>query len=212
MTKRVLFLSFLFLFEMLVFAQEGISYGVKIGFQINSTILPDLELNQSLTPITLLEGDHVVKGTPQLADFKINYKLGGFLKYDDGFGFAMLEANYTPTKIYKEFQVNTGTELFPVFTIMTLDESYSYLDIALSYNVFLYKDFFFSLGGSPSFLLSNTGSINPEKMDIRVFSGFGYKLKNNMSITARVELGVSEVYKNTYIHHVMIPISITIPF
>lgn len=206
MIKRVLYLSFFFLFEMLLFAQEGISYGVKAGFQINSAILPDLELNQSLTPITLLEGDNVVKGTPQLSDFKINYKLGAFLKYEDGFGFTLLEANYTPTKIYKEFQVNTGIAL------ATLDESYSYLDIALSYNVFLYKNFFFSLGGSPSILLSNTGSVNPEKMDIRVFSGFGYKLKNTMFITARAELGVKEVYKNTYIHHIMIPISISIPF
>lgn len=212
MTKRVLFLSYFLLFGVLLFAQVGISYGAKAGFQINSAILPDLKLNQNLIPISLLEGDNVVKGTPQLADFKINYKLGAFLKYEDGFGFALLEANYTPTKIYKEFQVNTGTEYIPVFTLATLDESYSYLDIALSYNVFLYKNFFFSLGGSPSFLLSNTGNIHPDKIDIRVFSGFGYKLKNNMFITAKAELGVKEVYKNTYIHHIMIPISIAIPF
>ena len=212
MLKKALILNLFILFSFIVNAQEGISYGVKAGFQINSAILPDLELNQGLTPITLLEGDNVVKGTPQLSDFKINYKLGGFIKYEDDFGFALLEANYTPTRIYKEFQINSGTAYLPIFTLATLDESYSYLDIALSYNVFLYKDFFFSLGGSPSILLSNTGSVNPEKMDIRVFSGFGYKLKNNIFITARAELGVKEVYKNTYIHHIIIPISIAIPF
>jgi hypothetical protein len=212
MSKKTILLSVLLLLGVVTFAQDGISYGGNVGFQINSAILPDLELNRNLTLTSLLNGDDVVKGTPQLADFKLNYKLGGFLKYDDGFGFTMLEANYTPTKIYKEFKLNTGTDLFPVFTLTKLDIKYAYLDIALSYNIYLYKDLFFSLGGSPSFLLSNSGSVDPEKMDIRIFSGFGYKLKNNMSISARVELGTSEVYKDSYFHHIMIPVSVSIPF
>ncbi len=187
---------------------KGLSFGLKGGVQINSAILPDVTLNENVNAV--LSGDDVIKGNPQLADFKLNFKTGVFAKYEDGFGFTMFEVNYTPTKIYKEFKFNAGTELFPDITYSKIDESYAYLDLALSYNVYVYKNIFFSLGASPSFLLSYSGNIAPQKSDLRIFTGFGVKLNDAVAITTRAELGINEVYKDSYIHHIMIPISVAI--
>jgi hypothetical protein len=209
MSKKIIIITSI-LFSILTYAQneKGIVYGISGGLQYNSAILPDVELNESIESV--LAGDDVIKGTPQLADFKLNFKIGGFAKYEDGFGFTKLEVNYTPTNIYKEFKINTGTELFPDITYSKIDENYSYLDIALSYNVYLYKKVFFSLGASPSFLLSNTGSINPQKFDFRIFTGFGVKLDDKISVNMHAEVGINEVYKDSYIHHIMIPVGIAI--
>ncbi len=198
------------LFAIVSLAQNNLSYGIKGGLLVNSAILPDIKLNNSISSI--LQGDDVVKGVPQYADITYNYQFGGFVKFKDGFGFSMLETNYTTTKIYDEISIDTG--IFGEITTMVLDRNFSYLDIAVSYNIFLSKkdNMFFTIGGSPSFLLSNTGKETPEKMDIRVFSGFGFNLTNAIVISTRAELGIREVYKDSYIHHIMIPVRISIGF
>ena len=69
---------------------------------------------------------------------------------------------------------------------------------------------FFGLGVTPSILLSNTGDENPVTNDLRAFTGFGYRISEKTSIATRVELGISEVYEGSYIHHLMIPVVLRI--
>ncbi len=207
--KHIVLLLLVFVTTQTALAQDkGISYGITGGVQLNSAILPELELNDNVNAI--LSGDDVVKGKPQLADFKLNFKLGGFVKYEDGFGFTLFETNYTPTKIYKEFKINTGTPYIPNFTYMKIDEQYSYLDISLSYNVYLYKGLYFGVGATPSFLLNYSGDVAPQKSDLRAFAGLGIKVNEKVALSLRGELGINEVYKDSYIHHIMIPLSISL--
>ena len=210
MFKKPISIVVFFLFVIVSFAQNNLSYGVKAGVLMNSAILPDIKINNSIGSV--LQGDSVVKGVPHYADITYNYQFGGFATYKDGFGFSMLEVNYTTTKIYDEISFNSG--IFDEINTVILDRKFSYLDVAISYNIFVSKNknLFFTIGGSPSFLLSNTGSETPEKLDIRVFSGFGFNLSDRICISARAELGVLEVYKESYIHHIMFPVSVLIGF
>ncbi len=210
MFKKSLSIVFLFLFAVVSFAQNNLSYGVKASVLLNSAILPDIKINNSIGSV--LQGDDVVKGVPHYADITYNYQFGGFAAYKDGFGFSMLEVNYTTTKIYDE--INFNYDILDEINMVILDRDFSYLDIAISYNIFVSrnKKLFFTIGGSPSFLVSNTGSETPEKLDIRVFSGFGFNLSDRVRISARAELGVLEVYKESYIHHIMVPVSVSIGF
>ncbi len=208
MLKKALIIPFLLLFIISTKAQKGATYGIKVGILLNSATLPNVKLNTSISSI--LEGDDIAKGVAQYADLTPNYQIGGYIKYDDGFGFSMLETNYTATKIHKEFTLNTG--IFDDISLITLDRSFAYLDLALSYNIYLTakKNAYFILGGEPSFLLSNTGAEKPTKTDIRAFTGFGVKLSKSAFVSVKAELGLSEVYKGSYIHHIMIPISLGI--
>lgn len=206
MLKKIILVSYIFLLGLNAIAQEGVSYGINASVLFNSAILPDIEINTSISSV--LNGDDVAKGVPQYADLTINYQFGGFVKYDNGFGFSMLETNYTTTRIHDEFTFNTG--IFDEVSITTLDRRFAYLDLALSYNIYLSKtkSSYFSLGGGPSFLVSNTGNENPSKTDIRAFVGLGFNLSESVFISTKAELGISEVYKDSYIHHIMFPVSI----
>ena len=206
MNKIYLF-TILFLSVFAANAQRGsgLAYGVQGGLQFNSAILPDIKLNNSINSV--LAGDDVVKGTPQWADLTFNYKLGGFAKYDHGFGFGLFEVNYTTTTIKKDINFTTSDFWGNIdTTLATLEEEYAYLDFTLSYNVYLSDTVYFSLGASPALLLSSTGAQEPNKSDFRVLSGFGYNLNDNMALSVRAELGLSEVYEGSYIHHLMIPV------
>ena len=186
-----------------ILGQQKIAYGFKGGPVVSSAILPNLKLNRSIGSI--LRGDDVVKGVPQYANARLNYQLGGFISYYDRFGFSKLETNYTTTRIYKEVTFKN------LITTSILDRKFSYLDIALSYNIFLNKNkkAFFFLGGGPSFLMEHSGNETPQKIDLRAFTGIGFYLNKNVCISTRAELGIYEVYKDSYIHHILIPISIS---
>ena len=206
-TKNILS-SVLLLLVFQIFAQKRLSYGVNGAIQVNTAILPDLTINTNV--LKLLNGENLVKGEPQLADFTPNYKVGGFAKYEDGFGFTHLELNYTTTQIKKDVKINTGGVFNPI-NVYALRRNYAYLDASLSYNVYLYKGFYFGLGATTSTLLSYTGDPKPEKQDFRAFAGFGIKLPNRITIDVKGVIGLNEVYKGSYIHHVMIPITVSIP-
>jgi len=205
MPLKKLIIAILILSGAVTFAQQKIAYGIKGGLLINTATLPDISINTSIH--SLLQGDDVAKGVAQYAEATINYQFGGFVSYTDGFGFSMLESNYTRSKIYKEIH-------YSKLSTTLLDLNFSYLDIALSYNIFLnqHKKTFFILGGGPAFLVSHTGKETPKQTDIRVFSGLGYHINENLFISARAELGVNEVYKGSYIHHILFPISVSVKF
>jgi len=210
MRFRIQFLILVLFFTISTQAQQekGFSYGLNGALQINSAILPDLSLNTNIN--SLLGGNSVVKGEPQLADFTLNYKLGAFAKYNDGFGFTVINLDYTTTSIQKEVSFNTGSILNPI-TLVTLDRKYAYFDVSLSYNIYIYKDFYFGLGVTTSSLLSHTGDPKPEPNDFRAFTTLGIKLDSGISIDVKGVIGINEVYKNSYIHHIMIPITVSIP-
>ncbi len=207
MNKIYLF-TILFLSVFTVTAQRGsgLGYGIQGGLQFNSAILPDIAINNDINSV--LAGDDVAKGTPQWADLTTNYKLGGFAKYDHGFGFGLVEVSYTTATIKKDINFTTSDFWGNIdVTLATLKEKYAYLDFSLSYNVYLSDKIYFGLGASPALLLSNSGDQDPNKTDFRVLSGLGYNLNDKMALSIRAELGLSEVYEGSYIHHLMIPVT-----
>lgn len=208
--KNIL-ISLLITTSLITYAQRdsGLGYGIQGGLQFNTATLPDIAINDDIDSV--LEGDDVAKGEAQWADLTFNYKLGGFVKHDHNFGFAMLEANYTTANLKKEIQFDTSSIWGgDTFTLATLERDLSYLDFDLSYNVYLSDNAFFTLGATPSFLLSYSGNQEPNKTDFRVFSGLGYQLNDKFSLSARAYIGLSEVYEGSYIHHLMIPITLSV--
>ncbi len=207
------FFSLFFFSSLFITAQKKpmFTYGTQVGIQLNSAILPDIKINTSINSV--LNGEDVIKGKPQFANLTFNYRFGGFVKYNHGFGFGLFEVNYTTTKIKKEV---TFTPINPfgdiTFFTTTLERSYSYLDIVVSYNMYIFDSSFLGLGVSISPLLSYTGNPEPNKKDYRLFINFGYQLNKKIFISTRAELGVNEVYNNSYIHHLMIPIILSYSF
>lgn len=211
--KRVIIFSLLIFSGFFATAQRGsgFGYGIQGSLLLNSATLPDIELNTNINSI--LTGDNLVKGKANYADLTYNYRFGGFAKYDHGFGFGLLEVNYTTTKINKVVKTSTsgfwGSSEIDLFT---LERTFAYLDIALSYNIYLSNNLFFSLGITPGLLLSYTGNQEPNDFDFRVLAGFGYKIGDKISISTKAEFGITEVYKDSYIHHIMIPITLSYTF
>ena len=211
--KRVIIFSLLIFSGFFATAQRGsgFGYGIQGSLLLNSATLPDIELNTNINSI--LTGDNLVKGKANYADLTYNYRLGGFAKYDHGFGFGLLEVNYTTTKINKVVKTSTsgfwGSSEIDLFT---LERTFAYLDIALSYNIYLSNNLFFSLGITPGLLLSYTGNQEPNDFDFRALAGFGYKIGDKISISTKGEFGITEVYKDSYIHHIMIPITLSYTF
>ncbi|NOR74044.1 MAG: outer membrane beta-barrel protein [Draconibacterium sp.] len=190
---------------------SGFSYGIDGSLLLNSATLPEIELNTDIANI--IDGGHIVKGKANYADLTFNYRFGGFVKYDHGFGFGIVDLNYTTAKISKEVALNSS-QFFgsDSFILTTLERKFSYLDIALSYNIYLSNKLYFSLGITPALLLSNSGSQKPNNFDMRATTGLGFYFTDKISISTKVELGILEVYSNTYIHHIMIPISVHFAF
>ena len=194
-------------------AQKGsdFSYGIDGSLLLNSATLPEIELNTDIANI--IDGGNIVKGKANYADLTFNYRFGGFVKYDHGFGFGIVELNYTTTKIRKEVELNSN-QFFgsDSFILTTLEREFSYLDIALSYNIYLSNKLFFSLGITPALLLSNSGSQKPNNFDIRATTGLGFYLTDKISLSTMVELGILEVYSGTYIHNIMLPVTLHFAF
>ena len=184
------------------YAQLKIKYGLNVGMNVSTGILPELKLNTNLSSI--LHGDDVVQGNPQLADFVTLYKGGIFLKFDGKIGAVKLNANYTKTNIHKD--VNAS-----IFSVNALDINLDYLDFDITYNLNIFKHFYISAGYIPSLLLDHNGNLNVENFDQRVLAGIGFKFPSGITLDLDAVIGLSEVVKDSYIHNVMIPITLSIP-
>ena len=68
------------------------------------------------------------------------------------------------------------------------------------------------LGGGPSFLLSYTKNNEPEAVNWNAFLNLGVALSDNISILTKLQLGVNEVYKDSYVHHIMVPVVVRVGF
>ncbi len=178
-------------------------YGVAGGLNISGGILPDLSLNHDVNSI--LSGDDVVKGTPQLADFTAMYKAGVFVRYDARLGSAKIAANYTTTNIKKELDLS-------IFRTDVLNLKMTYLDIDFSYALNLFPSIHWNIGYTPSFLISNPDNNSHLKdFDSRLFTGFGIKIGNGATVDANVVVSMDEIINGSYIHHLMIPVTLSIP-
>ncbi len=211
--KRILIIVILLISSFYSFAQRGsgFAFGVEGSVLFNSATLPDIKVNTNISDI--LDGKELVKGKANYSDLTFNYRFGGFAKYDHGLGFALVELNYTTTKIFKEIGLPVSSPFNKSnINLGTLERDFSYFDIAISYNIYLTDKLFFGVGIIPAFLLSNTGSQSPNKTDWRALAGFGYKITDNFSLSTRLELGINEVYTDSYIHHIMIPVTVRYSF
>lgn len=200
---------YLLVISFILFSFTGkaqIQWGANGGFQLNSAILPDAKLNDSWDDI--LDGGDVVKGVPQYADITYSYRVGAFIKKENSWGFSEMEVTYMTTKIYKEWNFDAG--IFGEPTISVIDRKYAYTDVAVSYQIFMSNAHtsFIGLGGGLSFLMHYTGDEAPEKQSHNVFLKLGAKLSDKVAFVVQPTLGVSEVYNDTYIHHLMMPIAI----
>jgi len=203
----------LIVFSFLLFSFTGkaqFQWGATGGVQLNSAILPDVKLNDSWEDI--LNGGDVVKGVPQYADITYSYRVGGFIKKENSWGFSAIEVSYMTTRIYKQWKFDTG--LFGEQTISIFDRKYAYTDIAASYQIFMSgaHTSFIGLGGSLSLLMNYTGEEEPQKQTLNVFLKLGAQVSDKVALLVQPTLGISEVYKYTYFHHLMMPISIQLSF
>ena len=211
--KWIIIFGMLLLTSFSSYAQRGsgFGYGIEGSALFNSATLPDIKVNTSVNDI--LDGKELIKGKANYSDLTFNYRFGGFIKHDHGFGFALVEVNYSTTKIFKEIELPINNPFKKGnINLATLERDFSYLDVAVSYNIYLSDKLFFGVGITPAFLLSNTGKQTPNKMDWRALAGFGYKITDNFSLSTRLELGLAEVYADSYIHHIMIPITLRFSF
>jgi hypothetical protein len=199
--KRSLLLL-LILFSLELSAQSKFKYGLVGGMNLCTGVLPDLLINTDINSI--LEGDAVVEGTPQLADFVSLYKVGVFFKLDYKVISPKINITYTKTNIHKDVDAS-------IFTINALDIDLSYLDIDLTMNINLLKHFYISAGYIPSILLDHEGNLNVKEFDPRILTGFGFKFANGASIDFDAVLGLQEIIEGSYIRNLMIPITFTIP-
>ncbi len=201
MKKVIIFVLLISSFQTLQ-AQSKFRYGITAGLNLSTAVLPDLEINTNLNAI--LHGENVVKGSPQLADLISLYKAGVFFRYDVKIGFLKFNINYTKTNIHKD--IDAG-----IFNINALDIQLDYLDLDIGFQLNLFKHLYFSAGYIPSILLNHDGNLNINDFDQRLFSGLGFRFANGATIDLNAVVGLSEVIEGSYIHNVMIPVTVNIP-
>jgi hypothetical protein len=200
MKKLFILLTFIFLSQNL---HSQLRYGISGGLNVSGGILPDLTLNTDINDI--LNGEDVVQGTPQLADFTGLYKMGVFARWDGKIGSAKIGVNYTATNIKKKLDLN-------LFTTNILDLKMNYVDIDFSYALNITSSIYWTLGYTPSFLISDDDTSSKiQTFDSRVFTGFGLKIGNGATVDINAVVGIDEVIEGSYIHHLMIPVTISIP-
>ncbi len=200
--KRILVLFFIIVIQMNSFSQVKFRYGITAGLNISTAILPDLKLNTNINGI--LQGDNVVQGKPQLADYVALYKAGIFIKLDGGVAALKLNLNYDKTNIHKDLNAS-------IFTINALDINLGYLDFEMTAHLNIFKHFYISAGYIPSILIEHQGNLNINDFDQRVLGGFGFRFSNGTTLDFDAVIGLSEVIDGSYIHNVMIPITLNIP-
>ena len=200
--KRILILFFILAIHLNSFSQVKFRYGITAGLNISTAILPDLKLNTNLNSI--LKGDDVVQGQPQLADYVAMYKAGVFIKLDGGIAALKLNLNYDKTNIHKDLNA-------AVFTINALDINLGYLDLELTGHLNKFKHFYISAGYIPALLIEHQGNLSVNDFDQRILGGFGFRFGNGTTLDFDAVIGLSEIIDGSYIHNVMIPITLNIP-
>ncbi len=199
--KKFILTFVLFLISYTSFSQ--LRYGVSAGLNISGGILPDLSINKDVNAI--LNGEDVVQGTPQLADFTVQYKAGFFVRLDHKIGSAKIYLNYTSTNIKKDLDLN-------VYSVDALNLEMNYIDLDLIYSLNFFPFVHWNLGYSPSFLISDSeNNPNINDFDSRILTGFGVKLAKGTTIDLNIVVGINEVIDGSYIHHLMIPLTVSIP-
>ena len=201
--KRILIFFFIVIVQLNSYSQIKLRYGVTAGLNISTAILPDLQLNTNINSI-LRGDDDLIQGTPQLADFVTMYKAGIFFRVDGGILSAKLNLNYDKTKIHKEIDAT-------IFTANALNIDLSYLDLDMTLDLNLFKHFYISAGYVPAFLLQHQGNLNVNTFDQRFLTGIGFRFNNGTTLDFDAVIGLSEVIDGSYIHNVMIPITLNIP-
>jgi len=202
MKTKLFYLIILLWLVQTSYSQIKFRYGITAGLNVSTAILPELKLNTNLNSI--LNGDRVIQGNPELADYVALYKAGVFAKLDGTVFTVKLSVNYDKTKIYKE--VDAG-----IFSAEALNINLSYLDFDLTAHLNLFKHFYISGGYIPSLLLEHHGNLNINDFDERLLAGFGFKFGNGTTLDFDAIVGISEVIDGSYIHNVMIPITLSIP-
>ncbi len=199
--KRIFIIAFIFI-SLTVFSQVRLRYGLTAGVNVSTAILPELKLNTDVNSI--LKGDNVVQGNPQLADYIAMYKGGFFVRLDGGIGSIKFNINYDRTNIYKSLDAG-------IFTINALDIDLSYLNFELTGNLNIFKHFYISAGYVPSILLNHHGNLNINPYDPKLLTGFGIRINDNVTIDLNALFGINEIIDGSYIHNLIIPVTLNIP-
>jgi len=200
--KKLILITFVFFNFLSIKAQPKLYYGITAGANISSAILPDLDINTDINAI--LHGDAVAEGTPQLADFVTLYKAGVFFRLDGKIGSAKLNINYTKSNISEDVDAT-------LVNIEALDLNLGYLDFDITYNLNLFKNFYFSAGYIPSILVNNEENLDINSFDQRLLTGIGFRFANGATIDFNAVASISEIIDGSYIHNIMIPITVNIP-
>ncbi len=197
--------SFLWTLIFTIIIQTGtaqLKYGITGGLNMSSGILPELDLNTDINAI--LNGDDVIVGQPQLADFVALYKVGVFLRLDSRIVSLKFGVNYDKTNIKKEVDAS-------VFTVNTLNIDLTYLDFDFIASLNLLRKFYISAGYVPAILIQQEGSLNVKDFDQRLLIGFGFKIFNGATLDLNAIIGLNEIIEGSYIHNLMIPVTLSIP-
>ncbi len=199
--KRLLFLLLIFVC-LNSFSQIRFRYGLTAGMNVATALLPELKLNTDINNI--LKGENVVQGNHQLADYIALYKGGVFVRLDAIIGSLKLNVNYDKTNIHHNLDPN-------VYSVNELNIVLSYLNFEITGNINLTKHFFISIGYVPTLLLHQNGNLNINKFDPKILSGFGIRISDSVTIDLDVLYGVKEIIDGSYIHNLIIPVTINIP-
>ncbi len=202
MKQKLFYLIIGLIISQTTYSQSHLRYGITGGLNMSTAILPDLTLNTDINSI--LHGDDVVAGTPQLADFVNLYKAGIFLRMDGRVLSGKFSVIYDKTRIYKK--VDAG-----IFRVNALNIDLSYLDFDFTLNINLLKNFYISAGYMPAYLLKHEGNLNINDLDQRLLAGLGFRFANGMTLDFNAIIGLTEVIDDSYIHNLIIPITLSIP-
>jgi len=200
--KRLYIILLIGIISLPVNAQLKFRYGLTAGLNLSTAVLPDLKINTNINSI--LHGEDVIKGEPQLADVVSLYKGGVYFSLGGKIGNLKLSTTYTRTNIYKKIDMY-------IFSVEALDILLDYIDVEITYNLNLFKHFYISAGYIPSFLLQHEGNLDINDFDPRILTGFGFKFTNGIALNFDAVFGINEIIDGSYIHNLMIPITINIP-
>ncbi|MEZ4909204.1 MAG: hypothetical protein R2771_16530 [Saprospiraceae bacterium] len=208
--RTILLLSISIFFSVNLSAQSEKYFGVSLYYQLNSATLPDVELNSSISQI--INGAKVADGVVQYADIRQSARVGVFGQIHSNVGFFEIAPEYVVVNIYKEFKADLS--YLGEYTIDILDTKLSYLDVSLSWNLFLDHGHHIYLGAGIGFdiLVAHSGLLKPENYNYLGFLNLGVDITENIGLRVKPLFGLNEVYKNTYIHNMMLPIGISIRF
>ena len=199
--KRFLILFVIFI-NLQLYSQIKFRYGLTAGLNVSTGILPELKLNTDINSI--LKGEDVVQGNPQLADYVAMYKGGVFARLDGRIGSIKFNLNYDKTNIHRNLDAG-------VFSINALDINLGYLDFEFTANLNITKNFYLSAGYIPALLIEHKGNLDINNFDPRLLTGLGLRIKDSVTVDLNAIMGMSEIIDGSYIHNLIIPVTLNIP-